>query len=278
MAQSEYGWTTWGWSSFNIDYISVAQLKPSQISVSANAETLQTGYRVNISGNLSSSEGKPLINENIVISYSIPGTLSWNPISAATTNSNGLFAVAWISPASGKFTVKAEWTGNEAYSSASDLMNISILQDAGQNLFTAESNSTLSSLSFNATSKEIFFSVSGPTGSTGYVRFMISKALLNNQSDFKVYLDSQQMNFTISSIGNMFMLYFEYHHSSHEIDINLSEPASPTPMTSPIVASTQTPTLTPSPSIPEFPTWIIPSLLPIITLLVITISKRKKEK
>ncbi len=275
----QYGY--WGWSSFNLDYISVTQTMPAKISVSAYTETLQTGYRVNINGNLTTPEGKPLSDENVVISYSIPGTSTWNPISAATTDQNGFFEVAWISPATGKFSVKADWAGNEAYSAASDIRNISILQDIGQNLFTAESNSSLSSLSFNATSREIAFSVSGPSGSGGYVRFMISKTLLKNQTDFKIYLDAQQINFTASSMGDLFVLYFEYHHSSHEVTIiqyhsqdtgSISTPTPPSPTPSP--APTMEPTPEPTESVNAAPVidFNDPNLLPLQIVVAVLIA------
>jgi hypothetical protein len=212
----------WGWNSFQVDYIKVTPMNPSVLSVSAQSENSQLGYRVNINGKLNTVEGNAIADENVVIYCSVPGTSTWSPIAATTTDGNGFFSVDWIPPATGKFTLRATWSGNDFYAANSDVLNISILQDSGQNLFTAESNSTLSSLAFNATSKEISFSVSGPTGSTGYVRFTISKALLGNQSDFKIYLDDRQVNFSVSTMGDMFVFYFEYHHSSHTITIALT--------------------------------------------------------
>ncbi len=221
-SEGSYGW---GWSTFQVDYIKVTPMNPSVLSVSAQSEISQLGYRVNINGKLTSSDGNAIASENIVISYSVPGTSTWNPIAAATTDDYGYFSVNWISPATGKFMVKATWPGNDFYAPNSDALNISILQDSGQNLFTAESNSTLSSLGFNATSKEIAFSVSGPTGSTGYVRFTVSKGLLGNQSDYKIYLDERQVNFTVSTMGDVFIFYFEYPHSSHLVTIALTDTA-----------------------------------------------------
>jgi len=285
--QSMEAYGYWGWSSFNLDYISVTQTMPAKISASAYTETLLTGYRVNINGNLTTPEGKPLSDENVVISYSIPGTSSWNPISAATTDLSGFFEVAWISPATGKFSVKAEWAGNEAYSTASDIRNISILQDIGKNLFTAESNSSLSSLSFNATSKEIAFSVSGPSGSAGYVRFMISKTLIDNQTDFKVYLDAKQINFTASSMGDFFVLYFEYHHSSNEVTIiqyrsqDIAPISTPTAYPSSSTSPTIEPSLEPSPTPDnnqetDYAPAIVLGSVAAVNVIVLFYSRRRK--
>ena len=59
--------------------------------------------------------------------------------------------------------------------------------------------------------------------------------------------------------------------------VSPSNPPTSTPTITSTPTESPTPTLSPSPTIPEYPTWIIPSLLPIITLLVIAIVKKKKH-
>ena len=119
--------------------------------------------------------------------------------------------------------VKAEWQGDENYSAAYNVKNVSVLRGNEENVFMAESNSTLSALSLNSTSNEISFSVSGPSGTAGYVRFLISKALLQDSADLKVYKDGALINCTVTSVGDQTVLYIVYSHSSHEIRISLPE-------------------------------------------------------
>jgi hypothetical protein len=166
-----------------------------------------------------------------------------DPIAATTTDSNGFYSASWIPTATGKFAIKAEWEGNETYAGASAIKNISVTRSESS-LFFAESNSTLSSLSFNSTSKEISFTVSGPSGTTGYVKLLISKTLIGNLSGFTVSIDGRQVEFTVASTGDFQSLYFEYSHSTHNVNIKL-----------------------PSASVPEFPYWTI-----LLLLLAATVS------
>jgi hypothetical protein len=87
--------------------------------------------------------------------------------------------------------------------------------------FSIDSNSTITSLSFNSTSEEISFTVSGPSGTTGYLNLTISKNLLPNLAGLKIYLDKQDVNFTANTVGDFQVLYFSYHHSTHQVVISL---------------------------------------------------------
>jgi hypothetical protein len=89
--------------------------------------------------------------------------------------------------------------------------------------FQVESNSTITELFFNSTSSELSFKVTGPSGTTGYVQYKIAKSLLASVQNVKVFLDGSQLNVNITSEGNSWLLYFAYHHSSHNVVISLAE-------------------------------------------------------
>jgi hypothetical protein len=197
--------------------------KPVNISISTSAESTELGYILDLNGDLMTLEGGPLAGKQVILSSMIPGTAAWNPFSSVTTDGNGNFSASWIPIATGNFMVKAEWQGDENYSAAYDIKNVSVLRGSEENVFMAESNSTLSSLSLNSTSNEISFTVSGPSGTTGYVRFLLSKSLLNDPADVKVYKDGVLTNCTVTSVGDQTILYITYSHSSHEMRISLPE-------------------------------------------------------
>lgn len=88
------------------------------------------------------------------------------------------------------------------------------------NQFKIESNSTVSAMSFNATSSEISFTVNGTSGTTGYVKATISKSIMPNSEGIKVYLDGNPINCTITSDGDSWVIIFTYSHSSHQVRIN----------------------------------------------------------
>ena len=123
--------------------------------------------------------------------------------------------------------LKAEWMGDESHGGTYETKNVSVAVGTDEALFLAESNSTLSALAFNSTSKEISFTASGPSGTTGYVRFLVSKTLIANLTEFTVFLDGRQIQFNATSQGNMQSLYFTYSHSTHNILIRLPSSAVP---------------------------------------------------
>ena len=93
---------------------------------------------------------------------------------------------------------------------------------AEQSVFSVTSNSTLSELFFNSTNEELSFEVSGPPGTTGYVNVYVAKSVVNDVSGLTVQLDGNQIAYTTESAGDSWLISFSYHHSSHEITINLS--------------------------------------------------------
>jgi hypothetical protein len=197
-------------------------LEPTVLSISTNpSSTIGANFKVDVSGKLTDLTGTELSSASVLLSYHIPGTSTWTPITSALTDANGDYAITWFVPATGNFIVKTEWAGDSTYSGTSVYKNVSVTNGSGEALFLAESNSTLSSLAFNSTSKEIGFTASGPSGTTGYVRFIILKELMQNITDFKVFLDGKQLQFTVTSEGEKHVLYFQYSHSSHNILIKM---------------------------------------------------------
>jgi len=85
--------------------------------------------------------------------------------------------------------------------------------------FTVESNSTLSAISFNSETNEASFTVSGPNGTTGFIKCVIPKTLLSDPSLLNLYLDGNKtVEYSITELSeNSWLLYFTYHHSSHTI-------------------------------------------------------------
>jgi hypothetical protein len=63
--------------------------------------------------------------------------------------------------------------------------------------------------------------VSGQSGTTGYLNITISKTLLPNLAGLKIYIDKQDVNFTANTVGDSQVLYFSYHHSTHQVKISL---------------------------------------------------------
>ncbi|MCW4030560.1 MAG: hypothetical protein NWE92_13055 [Candidatus Bathyarchaeota archaeon] len=87
------------------------------------------------------------------------------------------------------------------------------------NQFLIESNSTISALSFNATTPEISFTVNGTSGTTGYVKATISKTFMSNGENIKINVDGNPCNCSLDSNDDYWIIIFTYQHSTHQVKI-----------------------------------------------------------
>jgi parallel beta-helix repeat protein len=92
----------------------------------------------------------------------------------------------------------------------------------GKSIFGIESNSTVTEMAFDSAHSELSFTVSGPSGTTGYVEATIAKSLVPNAENIKVYLDGKQLNYELTSTSDLWLLIFSYKHSNHQVRISLA--------------------------------------------------------
>jgi hypothetical protein len=202
-------------------------MMPTALSVSTNLPSSLVGYKVVISGRLSDAYGESLKNETVVVSYIFSGIKDWIPITSAATDPLGNYQAVWMPTATGSFTVKAEWAGNDTHLGTSDSTTLNSLTYENQYVFTVESNSTVLELAFNATSRELNFAVTGSDGTTGYAKVTVPKSLVADSKAVKAYLDSSPVTSSITSTTDSFVLTMSYLHSTHQLTINLGRaPAS----------------------------------------------------
>jgi hypothetical protein len=220
----------------------------SQISIFPEVSSPTLGSIINIKGRLADSNGSGLANELVVLYYSFPGIDQWLPISSILTNETGDYKIQWVNTASGNFILRAVWSGNSIYLGSSNTTVVSVLPYQNQTVFFVESNSTVTDLAFNSTSSELGFSVTGPSGTTGFVRATVAKSLVASGADLKVYLDGNQLAYSVTSVGDSWLVAFSYSHSTHKVSINLLSSIAQ--------------------SVPEFLFWIILSLLIVAVITV----------
>jgi len=198
------------------------------ISISAESSSAVVGSAVNVKGRIVDSNGNALQNEVIILSYTFAEASSWFEISSSTTNEFGEYDIQWLNTASGTFTLKAEWKGNATHLGASNTTTLSSLPYQNQYVFFVESNSTVSELAFNSTGSELNFVASGQSGTSGYTKVTISKNLVANGENIKIYLDGNQLSYTLTSNTDSWILSFNYLHSSHQVSIHLTPSATGT--------------------------------------------------
>ena len=196
----------------------------TSLSIFASAQSLSNvaGSAVNIFGNLANSTNSPLQNKTVVLSYTFLGIDSWIPVSSAQTDKEGNYNIQWINSASGTFTLEAAWSGDADNAPVSNTTTLSFLPSE-RSTFVIESNSTVFALAFDNATVTLSFNVTGPTGTTGYVKATIAKSMLENGEDLQASLDGKQLDYRVSSAGDSWIYCFNYSHSSHHISMNMVE-------------------------------------------------------
>jgi outer membrane protein assembly factor BamB len=206
---------------------------PTSLSLQFDSQTALLGFKVNLTGTLKGNN-IPIAGASIVLSYKVTEGQQWNDITSVPTNANGDYSAIWQPSATGTYLVKATWTSYYPYEKGEVSRMLSVNTFDGQTVFSVTSNSTVSALAFNSTSKELSFTVTGTAGTTGFVDVTIAKSLVANIADLKVYVDGASINYVATSTTDSWLLHFTYTHSTHVVVVNLGATV-----------------------IPEFPTWAI---------------------
>jgi len=198
--------------------------KPTaSLNMTCSSSITQSGINVDIKGYLTGN-GTGLSGEAIRLYYSLSGGEKWNELTYITTNQDGRFSALWLPSATGNLLLKAIYDGNNIYCGTRTIVNLAITQvnNKEDNLFSVSSNSTLSALFFNSNSSELSFSVSGEEGTEGYVDAYIPKSLVNNASSLRVCLDGEEIEYSIVSLDDSWLLHFTYHHSTHRVALTFN--------------------------------------------------------
>jgi len=199
---------------------------PTLLSISLSSSSTTFGFKVGINGFLTSNE-MGLTGFPIRLSYSVTDGQTWNDISLINTDSKGKYSVEWMPSATGVYIVKGLWTGNISYPQKTVTANLAVISFEEQTVFSVASNSTVSALTFNSTSKELRFTLSGVSGSIGYVDASISKTLIDDIFHVHVYLNESELDYDAISLDDSWLLHFTYNHSVHEVVISLTGVSAP---------------------------------------------------
>jgi len=186
------------WSNFS------AQSSTTQLLVSCQSSTSISNFRVMINGSLTYN-GIGISGAPIILSYSTNEGSSWQGLTTVDTDSNGNFLAEWLPSVTGSFLINATYAGSPIYPGTSTVVSLVIAPysyENAQDVFSVESNSTVSDLAFNSTSGHLSFTVSGPSGTTGYANVYISKSLVNGTSNIKAYIDGNAVSYRATSTAD----------------------------------------------------------------------------
>ena len=225
----------------------------STLNLSCKSTTSYIGYKVEISGNLTSN-GQVVSGAPILLSYSVTGGGSWESLSLVYTDSSGGFLAVWMPSVSGNYLIKATFNGTAQINGSSKTVNLASTPYADRNVFSVSANSTVSALAFNSVNNQLSFTVSGPSGTLGFVDIGIAKNLVTNIANLQVYLDGAKLQYTTTATADSWLLHFQYSHSTHNVILDLGQNTNPTPTSTTLPTAAPTATQTPNPTQTATPT------------------------
>jgi len=211
------------WKILNETNAASGLLTPT-VNVICKTTASYSNFRVDITGSLTCN-GTSLQNAPILLSYSVNGGNSWSDLTRAFTDTSGAFSAVWLPSVTGDNLLRATFAGNSTYAAASTVVDFAVAAPDNQKVFSVTSNSTLSSLAFNSTDESLSFTVSGPTGTTGYVELSVPNSLVSDVSQLKVLLDGNQLSYSFQLQGDSWIVSFIYHHSTHQVKVNFGAAA-----------------------------------------------------
>lgn len=200
--------------------VTVREQTPITVYVSLS-NRVYVGQETIISGNLT-YDGKGVPDAIISLSTkTYSDDAEWITIGTAKTNEDGIYSFSWAPQHASGYQVKAAWDGNSTYPETSLNRNIYVVS-FGDLITGFSSNSTVTEMNFNMTTRLLSFTAEGPSGTSGYVNVTLEKDPSFNPQTIIVLLDGQPIQFTIESTDQSWTLYFTYKHSIHNILVDFT--------------------------------------------------------
>lgn len=249
--------------------------KVSVLIVGCSLDPTSDTNKILITGNLTANYAA-IPSAQVLLSYADNPNATWHEIGTVTTASDGSFTGAWLPIRTGNYVINATYIGDSNYTAQTTLANV--ILPTYSTVFSIDSNSTITQLSFSSQTSQLSFSVSGASGTTGYAVIYIPKGLVDDTSKIQASIDGASVSFTVSSVDDVWELYFSYHHSSHDVvfDLNSQDIATQSPSdaaNSPTASSPPTAT----PAVPELTLTIVAGLVALLAGVLI-LKHLKTEK
>jgi hypothetical protein len=223
-----------GMTASTAHLVIVAEQTPITVYQFLSSERVYIGQELTISGNLIfNGEGVP----DELISFSTKtyaDNAEWIQIGVVKTDKDGKYSFIWQSNEPRGYQVRARWAANATYPETS-LSRILYVNSYGDLITGFSSNSTITEMNFNMTTRLLTFRAQGPSATSGYVNVTLENDPSFNPQNIIVQLDNQPIQYTVESTNQSWNLYFIYTHSIHNImvdftgnSIEIKNPSSPT--------------------------------------------------
>jgi hypothetical protein len=191
----------------------------ASLTISLEPSTILSDFKVDIEGKLSYLNGTGIPDESLLLAFSVTSGESWNDISSVTTSENGSYNLVWLPIATGNYLVKSQVISSEVFNQTA----FAVISYQGKYAFSVSSNSTVSDMIFNSTRNQLSFVVDGPSKTIGYADVAVSRELVQDISTLKVVIDEDDIDYSLSSTDESWIIHISYQHSKHMIIVTLSE-------------------------------------------------------
>lgn len=240
---------------------------PGMSSLSVNCQREGSTGKLQVFGVLSLyNVGIP--QSTIGFSYRQIGQTEWQSIGSTSTSTDGIYSIDWLPPTQGSYIVNATYWGSSTSSFVFKAITVLVTASSGnqtKTVFSVDSNSTVSDLAFDSASSALSFSVTGQSGTTGYVDVCVAKTLVADPSIIQAYIDGNPVNYTVTSVDDSWILHFSYHHSSHDIEFSFNSHTT----------SSSSPTSEPAPELPQETLLIVVASLMAVAVMAFMLVRRK---
>jgi hypothetical protein len=201
--------------------VKVTEQTPVTIYESLSSDNVYIGQPVVISGNLTCN-GRGVPWETVFFYTKVYlDEAPWVPIGSTITGADGSYTYAWATLKPSGYQVKAAWAGNATYPETSLTLNLYVVS-YGDFIRGFESNSTITGLSYNMTTRVLRFTAEGASGTGGYVNLTLAKDSLFDPEHIVVLLDNQPIPYTVDSTVAEWVLFFAYYHSTHTVLVDFT--------------------------------------------------------
>ncbi|MCW4028551.1 MAG: PKD domain-containing protein [Candidatus Bathyarchaeota archaeon] len=210
-----------GYSGTSQMLVTVADQTPVTVYLSLSSERVYIGEDVTLSGNLTyNGDGVP--RETIIFSTkTYADSAGWVDIGTTQTDASGVYKFNWHTQEPKGYRVRAMWAGNSTYTQSS-ISRVLYVISYGDLITGFQSNSTITGLNFNMTTRQLKFNAAGPGGTSGYVNITLQKSSLVNPENLTVLLDNQPLQYSLESAGQTWNLHFVYTHSTHDVLVDFT--------------------------------------------------------
>ncbi|HSV49663.1 MAG TPA: hypothetical protein VLH35_05045, partial [Candidatus Acidoferrales bacterium] len=125
----------------------------------------------------------------IYAAFSADGGNHWENFSLVQTHADGSFSTIWMPNATGNYQLSTQWDGNLTLHWINATLNLALTPDSDGNEFSVVSNSTLTNLAYNSTTRQLSFGTNGTQSTKGYLYASIPKTLTSDVNALEVRMD-----------------------------------------------------------------------------------------